>query len=197
MRVPQQSWGLTLLVTRRLNGQPDHTIPELVKYIPQNYLETICTELKESQDTQFNRELMEVIYSHVGDADRLGKGSLQELVAYLTNETEERIKQLTGELTELNAKIVSLEEQTAPEYRSGLQAQLEQRRAELNAHDKAKPVEVLQPEQDPTAQADATAINVCFRQASLTFSRDTQGQRRLRSSLPPSSSAISAAASAG
>jgi predicted ATPase len=152
-------WKSGREVTRRLNGQPDHTIPELVKYIPQNYLETICTELKESQDTQFNRELMEVIYSHVGDADRLGKGSLQELVAYLTNETEERIKQLAGELTELNAKIVSLEEQTAPEYRSGLQAQLEQRRAELNAHDKAKPVEVLQPEQDPTAQADATAIN--------------------------------------
>jgi len=79
---------------RVLADPVDPTAPELVKYIPQGFLEAICTELQESPETQFDRELMEVIFSHVGRADRLGKETLSDLIDYITKETEELLDQL-------------------------------------------------------------------------------------------------------
>lgn len=133
----------------RLLGDPvDETLPELAKYIPQNYLETICTELKQSRESRFDQELMEVIFSHVGDEARLGKDSLPELLQYLTSEKEGRILQVGAELSSVNAAIVALEEQALPGHRKILESQLAQRRAELLAHDGAKPLEVSQPRRD-------------------------------------------------
>ena len=46
---------------------------EAIKYIPQNYLETICSELKEPRESRFYRELMDVnqlgLYSHENGFD--------------------------------------------------------------------------------------------------------------------------------
>jgi len=141
-------WHSGLEVPRLLSESVDETGPELVKYIPQNYLEKICSELKESGETQFDRELMEVIFSHVSDAERLGREALPDLIDYLTNEKEEHIAQLAAELVGMNSAIVTLEDELMEEHKKGLQAQLNQRRAELKAHDDAKPVEVTQPSQD-------------------------------------------------
>lgn len=152
------NWRSGHVVERHLNHSVDTSAPELVKYIPQNYLETICSELKGSSDSQFDRELREVIYSHVGDADRLGKQTLPELIAYMTNETEDRIGHLVGELGACNSVIVDLEDQGTPEHRASLQSQLEQRRAELKAHDEARPEEVKEPQQDPETQQATAAI---------------------------------------
>lgn len=141
-------WHSGAEVSRLLSKSVDPTRPEFVKYIPQNYLETICSELKESHETQFDRELMEVIFSHVSDAERLGRETLPELIDYLTNEKEEHIAQLAAELADVNSAIVALEDELTEEHRKGLEAQLNQRRAELKAHDDTKPAEVLQPDQD-------------------------------------------------
>ena len=150
-------WHSGREVSRLLSEAVDTIEPELVKYVPQNYLETICSELKESRESLFDRELMEVIFSHVSNAERLGKETLPELIDYLTNEKEALISQLATELSEVNAAIVVLEDQMTEEYRKSLDASLEQRRAELKAHDEAKPVEIKEPEQDAQAQ-DATKL---------------------------------------
>ncbi len=151
------TWDSGREVSRLLGDTVDSTAPELVKYIPQNYLETICSELKEASETGFDRELMEVIFSHVSDAGRLGKETLPELIEYLTNEKEARISQLTVEITKVNGAIVALEDQLTDEYQKSIEAQLSQCRAELKAHDDAKPAEVKEPEQDSQAQQAAKA----------------------------------------
>lgn len=145
-------WCSGLEVSRLLSDGVDETSPELVKYIPQNYLESICSELKEPRESRFDRELTEVIFSHVKDADRLGKETLSELIAYITDEKEECVSQLTTELAKVNAEIVALEGQLTDEHRKSLESQLEQRRAELKAHEEAKPVEVNEPTQDREQQ---------------------------------------------
>ena len=145
-------WHSGREISRRLSEPVDKTGPEFVKYIPQNYLETICSELKESHESQFDRELMDVIFSHVSDANRLRKETLPDLIEHLTNEKEQRISQLAMELSDVNAAIVALEDQLTDEYRKGLEARLEQRRSELKAHDEAKPSEVQEPSQDPQEQ---------------------------------------------
>ncbi|MGH7872843.1 MAG: hypothetical protein ACREQO_11575 [Candidatus Binatia bacterium] len=151
-------WHSGRETTRRLSDPVDDIGPEFVKYIPQNYLETICSELDVSNESQFDRELMDVIFSHVSKADRLGKETLPDLIDYLTNEKEERISQLALELSEVNAAIASLEDQLTEEYRRSIEARLEQRRAELIAHDGAEPTEVKEPSTDLQNQAGAETI---------------------------------------
>lgn len=135
-----------------LSSSVSKTSVELVKYIPQNYLETICSDLKDTKETQFYSELMEVIYSHVSDEERLGKETLPELIDYLTNEKKDLISQIEDELDVINYSIVSYENQCAEEYKKSLESQLKQRIADLEAHDKAKPLEVKGPETDPQTQ---------------------------------------------
>jgi len=143
---------------RDLSENVDATAPELVKYIPQNYLEAICSELKESSDTGFDRELKEVIFSHVTRAGRLGAASLPELIDYLTHERQERVALLTKDLEGVNKTIVEIEGQLTEDYRKSIEAQLIQRQLELNAHDKARPTEIKKPAEDPDAQEAAKGV---------------------------------------
>ena len=142
-------WHSGLEVPRLLNARVDETSPELIKYIPQNYLETICSELKESRETQFDRELMEVIFSHVDDPARLGMDTLPALIDYLTKEKEDSIAQLLTGLANVNSVIVALEDQLTEEHKKALEAQLAQKHAELKAHEGTKPTVVTEPAGDP------------------------------------------------
>jgi hypothetical protein len=151
-------WASGDSVAERLDKPVDKTAPELVKYIPQRYLEEICAELKESSDTRFDRELMEVIFSHVDEADRLGKENLGDLIDYVSETKRQRIGQLEAETSDINGTIVDLEAQATDEYRQRIEAQLAQRKAELSAHEKAKPAEVKEPTKDPEAQEAATLL---------------------------------------
>jgi ABC-type lipoprotein export system ATPase subunit len=152
------TWKSGQEVSRRLDKTPDHFAVELVKYIPQKYLESICSELKESNETQFDLELMDVIFSHVNEAERLGKETLSELISYLTNEKEELISQLVGELEDINSNIVSLEDQLTEEYRKSLESQLSQCRSELKAHEETRPLEVKKPNEDMQAQETTKTV---------------------------------------
>jgi ABC-type lipoprotein export system ATPase subunit len=137
---------------RQLDKPLNANVPESVKYLPQRYLEQVCAELRESADTQFDRELMDVIFSHVDEPGRLGKNTLGELIDYLAETKRQHIAQLCGAIEDLNERIVAFEDQTTEEYRLRIASQLEKRRSELLAHDKAKPVEVKEPQQDAATQ---------------------------------------------
>ncbi|HEY6184095.1 MAG TPA: hypothetical protein VIW67_17740, partial [Terriglobales bacterium] len=132
----------------------DERQPELVKYIPQNFLEKICTQIGRLEETEFDRELKKVIFSHVGFADRLGKASLNELLAYKTSEAMATIALLKQELHLLNDGIVSLEDKTQPEYRERIQNFLRVKQTELRTLETSKPAEVTKPENDPNKQQE-------------------------------------------
>ena len=55
-----------------LQDDPDPNMPETIKYIPQTYLETVCTETSVDEGSAFQHELRKVIFSHITDAQRLG-----------------------------------------------------------------------------------------------------------------------------
>jgi hypothetical protein len=126
--------------TRKLDARSDPSLPERVRHIPQNYLETICAEIQESSTpTLFDRELEAVIFSHVPRADRLGYRTLEELFRHTTEETEASIQLLCKKLAQLNREYVELLRASSKEASRRLEAELAQRRAELEAHRKAKP----------------------------------------------------------
>jgi ABC-type lipoprotein export system ATPase subunit len=146
------TWGSGRVDSKRFDDSIDIASLELVKHIPQSYLETICSELRGSSDTRFYTELMEVIYSHVDQANRLGRNSLPELIEYITSEKEQEIQILLGSLHETNSQIIEAERQATPEHRRALETELVQRREELAAHDSIKPREVKEPALDPSTQ---------------------------------------------
>ena len=137
-------------VSKGLEEQVDLQRPELVKYIPQNFLEEICTQLGKIEESEFDHEIKKVIFSHVENAMKLGQSTLDSLIAYKTSEATERIALLKGELHRINEQIVALEERSAPEHRASLQNLLNKKKEELTAHDAKPPVVVTKPENDPT-----------------------------------------------
>jgi hypothetical protein len=104
-------WASGATHAKMLDAVPTPTSPELIKHIPQNYLETICSELRSSAESHFYRELMEVIFSHVGTAERLGKNSLSELIEYVTTEKEQQIASLVDAVRETNTTLIGVRDQ--------------------------------------------------------------------------------------
>ena len=128
-----------------LNAKPDTTGVERVRYIPQTYLEKVCTETEPGQQSEFQAELRKVIFSHISDADRLGQQSLDELIEYKTEELKGQIDNARREIERVNGELVRLEEKAAPAYAARIEALLRQKQQELKAHKEIEPAKVEQP----------------------------------------------------
>ena len=152
------TWESGIPITKGLDEQVDEQLPELVKYIPQNFLEKICTQLGKIEETDFDYELKKVIFSHVELADRLGKVSLDELIEFKTSEANVRIQILTQELHRINEEVIAFEEKNQPEYRRRIENLLSAQRQELDVHVKSKPVEVPKPENDTVKQREISDV---------------------------------------
>jgi len=150
-------WEDGQVVTRSLADDVHAENVELVGYIPQNYLETICNEIQ-TADSRFDRELKSVIFSHVADAARLGATSLDELLNYQAEQTQLRMRQLRDELDAVNMKIVDLQEKSSKEAEQLLLILYGAKKHELDVHDKSKPQEVRRPDADPQKQSELQAI---------------------------------------
>ena len=153
------AWSSGSRIKKGLEELVDERQPELVKYIPQNFLEKICTQLGKIEESDFDRELKKVIFSHVRDADRLGKATLDGLVAYKTSEASSRIKLLQQELTRVNETLIDLEEQGRPEHREKIENLLALKKKELDSVEKSKPAEVAKPELDPSRQKEISDVS--------------------------------------
>lgn len=138
------SWESGLTIEKGLNEQPDAGTTQLVKYIPQSYLEAICSEIKHQR--YFQDELMAVIFSHVPGPDRLGKNSLREVLEFKSEAIQKRMGQLERALSDVNVAICKLEDKLLPAYRDALKSKHELKRRELEAHDQIEPVEVPKPD---------------------------------------------------
>ena len=138
-------WAEDTKTVTSLNSKPDLNNVELVKYIPQTYLEKVCTETEPGQQSEFQRELRKVIFSHISDADRLGKESLDELIEYKTEELTTQRNSQQQEIARLNAEVVRLEAKGTVDYAAQLDGKLKLKRKELEAHEANKPTPVEKP----------------------------------------------------
>jgi len=140
-----------------LNAKPDLNNVELVKYIPQTYLEKVCTETEPGQKSEFQRELRKVIFSHISDADRLSKESLDELIEYETEELTTQLAAHRQEISRHNADLVRLEAKSTADYAAQLEAKLKFKQKELEAHVAIKPAAVEKPNNLTTDEQGAHA----------------------------------------
>jgi len=140
------AWISGNVETAELHKDPDSNAYELVKYIPQSYLETLCNELGLVEESGFDDELRSVIFSHVPKEDRLGQNSLESLIKYQTAQATAKIEILQKELGTITAKIVALETQGSGEHKTKIEGALVAKQHELVSHDQNIPAAVVKPE---------------------------------------------------
>ena len=124
---------------KTLDASSDTTQPERVKYIPQNFLETLCTT---EDDREFEDELKKIIFQYLEPDQRYGKNDLDSIIDYLTKENSRSCQEIQSKIRELNAVIIQLEEMLEPEYRTKLVNELKYKQEQLSNAQGAKPKEV-------------------------------------------------------
>lgn len=137
-----------------LSDDTDSTKPERVRYLPQQYLEQLCTDIGVQGTNRFEAELKKVIFSHTPNHLKLGKASLDEVIDHHTEQIKKRIALLKHDLTEFNIEIATIERDTRPSNIETINNQLEFRKSELIIH--AQNVPSIAP--SPTASDESTII---------------------------------------
>ncbi|MDP2385699.1 MAG: AAA family ATPase [Bacteroidota bacterium] len=133
-----------------LSDDVDKNLTEKVKYIPQNFLETLCS-VEDGDD--FEKELRKIIFSHTPQSERIGANSLDELIKNKSEVIELDINIIKNEIVILNVKISDIEARRNPDYRKTIQDSYEQKKVELEAHEKIKPTAVPPPGNNDSQQA--------------------------------------------
>lgn len=138
-------WESGESITRCLADSTRSEEVERLKYLPQDHVETVCNELAGIDEYSFERELKAVIFSHIPEAQRLGQATLDDLVRFQTGEKQKRIDSLLKQLREGSRSRAVLEAQADPTTKRELKEKLKRRELEIDAHDKAKPVDIPNP----------------------------------------------------
>ncbi|WEA58647.1 AAA family ATPase [Rhizobium sp. BJ04] len=138
----RMTWKNGSSTEKLLSGDPDVLKPEAVKYLPQNYFESLTNEIEVQE---LRREIEDVVFSHVDPADRIDAATFRELEDRKTSASRQEASQLKARLRELNMKIIDLEEQSTPAHRASLVAQLENLQSRLSVLEASKPPEESEP----------------------------------------------------
>lgn len=151
-------WESDEEVTRCLAGIIKPEEVERIKYLPQNHVEKVCNELVGLGEEGFEQELKSVIFSHVPESQRLGHATLDELVRFKTGEKQKRIDSLLKQLRDTSRSRAILEAQADPIVKRELLEKIKQRERELDAHDKAKPIEKPDPSDSTSGTVPDAAL---------------------------------------
>lgn len=180
------TWEDGTETVHNLQNDPDPVRPETIKYIPQTYLEKVCTETSVDEGSAFQHELRKVIFSHITDAQRLGRDTLEELIAYKTEEIDAELARHKQGLSQINSDIANLQQKASPDYRRQIEEALSEKIKELQAHNTNRPPEVPKPDNLTDEQkqaygkieADMAAMNTQL-QATEEQIRNTRQEQKI------------------
>lgn len=143
-----------------LDRIPDVNQPERVRYIPQNFLENLCTT---ENDIDFEKELRSIIFQYLPDELKYEKTNLDEVIDYLSQEIEMSEKDISEKISEYNKRIVDLEEKKNPNFIKSLENALELKQKALDNLLSVKPEAVEKPvhennEEEANKQKEIVAL---------------------------------------
>lgn len=134
----------------QLDSEPDLNGPELVRHLPQHFIEKLCN----TETGDFTKELKRVIFSHVPEEERVGKTNLDGLIEYLSLPQMTELASTKAKLTDLNREISQLEKDIQPPCIEACEKELNQTLAELESKWLSRP----EPAPLPTHRQDADAV---------------------------------------
>ncbi|MDO8658133.1 MAG: AAA family ATPase [Candidatus Levybacteria bacterium] len=148
-------WQSGDISEQNLDSDTDKNLPELVEYLPQKYLEKICTEI---DDEQFRKKLNEVIFEYIEDKNKFNTSNLNELISYRTEQTHREIDEIKLNLHEKNTTIVSVENKLTTDYEKQIEENVKIKNNEIQAHKKIEPSKVKPPTGDAAITKELQAI---------------------------------------
>lgn len=125
-------------VTRRVqfSGSKDEGLATQVEYLPQRFVERICTVDPFSINADdFERELRDVLFTHIPESDRAAEVSFDALLAQKTAMSRSETGRLQAELAPLIERYIAVAEFRASMVVSDVDARI---RAQRQALDRAK-----------------------------------------------------------
>ncbi len=128
--------------SKLLDSETDISIEEKVEYLPQKYLEKICSNI---EDDEFRQKLNEVIFEYVEKKDRYGMDNLEALIEYLANQTEEDIQTAKETLHAENESVVTIEKKLSQDHRREIAEKIRLKNEEIEAHKKNRPAIINKP----------------------------------------------------
>ena len=143
------NWTSGSNISKILDEGINELKPEAVKYLPQNFFESLTNEIEVKA---FRKEIEEVVFSHIDESDRMEKSSFVELVNINTALSKSDISDLKVRLRQLNKEIVGLERQANPNAITTLTEALKAKFQEYQALENSKPKEVPKPKQETSEQ---------------------------------------------
>lgn len=140
----------------RLSENPDHDSPERVRYIPQSFLENLCTNI---ETEEFEKELKQIIYSHTPDEKRLGYSSLDELIGYKSSFIQSKIQDIKNDIVKINKDIAGLENKGSRSYFELISNSVRLKKRELRVHLSIKPAKQIWKEKDERSKGLEETVN--------------------------------------
>jgi ABC-type lipoprotein export system ATPase subunit len=120
-----------------------------LRIIPQKYLDSICTELKKSEKTDFDKELESIIYSHIPKENIMGgEETLADILGRKTRAINSKKNRVINKIKEINDQIINKEKMITSEYKSDLKDKYYSRRREWYELKNNEPEILSEPEQD-------------------------------------------------
>lgn len=138
------TWESNVVSPKVLSDNSDNGEIEMVKYLPQGYFERLTNEISTTE--AFQKEIENVVFTHLEDEDKLGFQSFNELIEHHKASVEREIKLLVDSLPNINSQIIKLERKLNPNYKAEIQNKLKQKESELQAL--IEPVQVKNPTED-------------------------------------------------
>lgn len=131
------TWENNSIFNKNLNENPQRNEPELVKYIPQNFLEKLCANVDKDE---FEKEIKKIIFAHTPEEERLDKTTLDDLINYKSSLINDEIDKIKIDISNSNKTIIELENKLNTHYKTSIENELTKKKAELEAHNSIKPV---------------------------------------------------------
>ncbi len=111
---------------------------ELVKYLPQKYIEEVCNDLGDS----FQKEINDAIFSYINIQDKAGSNNLKDLVDKKIALNQNNLIDKRTELEKINSSIRRLEAKNTMSYKQEINTKLKSQEKRLFNHVESKPKEV-------------------------------------------------------
>lgn len=146
-------WKSGSVTEKTLNDDVNALNPEAVKYLPQNYFESLTNEIEVQA---LRREIEDVVFSHVDISDKMDAKSFHELEDRKTLSSRQEASQIKTKLRELNIRIVELEDQSEPAFKVKLIAERGVLQKQVSVLEASKPLEEVQPTIQSAEQHAAT-----------------------------------------
>lgn len=143
-----------------LNDDPHPDFVERVRYIPQGHFEELCNEHISGASNAFEQELRTVIFSHIDESTRLGALDFEQLIDQQENSYRNQLSELRRDLKIINDHIVVIENQLQASVKASLKEQLIVKQKEVEEHKKIKPIELIKPNNELTAEQQSASLRL-------------------------------------